>query len=286
MDFSSLPAEVVGPLPRPPTTQRQNGARTLHHHSAFKHCSSTPKSSNPRQRDSKTPEYFFPTVSSTNWTENSLVCKCHSGTHPTSCTGLYPNYPISGQYWEASLSISSCLHTSCHCAGYSSPARLLQLFPTNARPTSVHLLQTLSCLSFLNKNKTQQYISPKHNICWHSWQSLQKLLHLRGAENVINALHDPHLKDARYWYCFPQCCYFPLDKAPPCQANHRACLQNLMEHPLTLQTGNMKTRWGKKKQLFDSHALNQPRKVTLNRCTPNLGFLWERNPGLEAGIQW
>lgn len=45
-----------------------------------------------------------------------------------------------------------------------------------------------------------------------------------------------------------------------------------MEHPLTLETGKMKTRWGKKKQLLDNHKLNQPRKFTLNRHTPTLGF--------------
>lgn len=102
--FPPFQLKFVGPLPWPPKTQRQKSGRTLHHHSALKHCSSTPKPSNPKQRDSTMPEYFFPTVSSTNWAGNDLVCKCHTGIHPTSCTGLYPNYPNSGQYWETSES--------------------------------------------------------------------------------------------------------------------------------------------------------------------------------------
>lgn len=52
-----------------------------------------------RQRHSMVPECFFPTVSSTNST--GTVWCANVTIHPTSCTGLHPNYPNSGHYWEA-----------------------------------------------------------------------------------------------------------------------------------------------------------------------------------------
>lgn len=53
--FPPFQLKFVGPLPWPSTPHRQKGARTPHHHSALKHCSSTPNAAIPGK---ETPQHL------------------------------------------------------------------------------------------------------------------------------------------------------------------------------------------------------------------------------------
>lgn len=102
--FSPFQLKFVGPLPWPSTTQRQKGERTLHH---------------------RFQQWVALTEQGTVWCAN--VAPEYT---PQAALGSIPTILIQDSTGkQASLSISSCLHTSCHCTGYSPPANLLQLFP-------------------------------------------------------------------------------------------------------------------------------------------------------------